>query len=552
MNRREQKQLARTGKPVIKLHFLGAAGGVTGSLNLVEVFAREKVTRFILDVGLHVDNERADHQNRLPKGMTMKDIDFVVISHAHLDHSGLLPKMMLDGFTGPAYCTPATRDLMEILLPDSGHIQEEKVERLNRRNERKAAETASGKTTDTSTGKGGRNGGKYGKRNGVKGGGAKSLTAPATESRKPLYTEEDGRESMKLVRTIDYSVRTKLADDIYVTFTDAGHLLGSAVVLMEMGAGANKKSLCFTGNVGRGTMPVLKSLEAIKGADYVITESTYGNRLHVVRDRHARLADIVNKAYERAKSGSKSNGSGVILIPAFAVGRAQIVLDDLRQLIADGAIPNLRVYLDGRMSIKATEVHRKHAELLNAETAAVIAAGKDPFSTPRFELAREWPDSARLQEAQSEPILVVGSSGMANGGRIVSHLTKRLPHKENTVVFVGYQGTGTLGNALVRFAEGNPFVERTGPVDPTAAPKTVNVQGKPLKVRATVEFMSDYSGHADYMDIINWLGKFTQKPKMVFMVHGDEDALEGMRDQVATRLRWNATVPKAREVFELS
>ncbi len=556
MNRREQKELARTGKPVIKLHFLGAAGGVTGSLNLVEVFSREKVTRFILDVGLHVDDEKADHQNRLPKGMSMKDIDFVVISHAHLDHSGLLPKMMKDGFKGPAYCTPATRDLMEILLPDSGHIQEEKVERFNRRNERKAAEAAAAPVVNAKpAGKGGhktskKTGAKGGQKDNTKGGAVQSA---APVSRKPLYTEEDARESMKLVRTIDYGVKTKLADDIFLTFTDAGHLLGSAVVMMEMGAGAQKRSLCFTGNVGRGEMPVLKTLEAIKGADYVITESTYGNRRHVVRDRHARLADIVNKAYERAKAGSKSNGSGVILIPAFAVGRAQIVLDDLRQLIAAKAIPNLKVYLDGRMSIAATEVHRKHAELLNAETAAVIAAGGDPFATPRFELAKEWPDSARLQEPQSEPILVVGSSGMANGGRIVSHLTKRLPHKENTVVFVGYQGTGTLGNALVRFAEGNPFVERTGPVqDDESKPKTVNIQGKPTRVRATVEFMSDYSGHADYMDIINWLGKFTRKPKTTFMVHGDTDALEGMREQVATRLHWNAVVPKAREVFELS
>lgn len=551
MNRREQKELARTGKPIIKLHFLGAAGGVTGSLNLVEVFSREKVTRFILDVGLHVDDEKADHQNRLPKGMSMKDIDFVVISHAHLDHSGLLPKMMKDGFKGPAYCTPATRDLMEILLPDSGHIQEEKVERLNRRNQRKAAEAAlPDAISDKSNDKGGRRNSKKG---GGKSGGVQSATASAPAPRKPLYTEEEARESMKLVRTIEYGKRTKLADDIFVTFTDAGHLLGSAVVLMEMGAGSQKRSLCFTGNIGRGKMPVLKSLEAIKGADYVITESTYGNRRHVVRDRHARLADIINRAHERAKVGSKANGAGVILIPAFAVGRVQVVLDDLRQLMAAGAIPDLKVYLDGRMSIKATEVHRKHAGLLNAETQKVIAAGGDPFATPRFELAKEWPDSARLQEPQTEPIIVVGSSGMANGGRIVSHLAKRLSHKENTVVFVGYQGTGTLGNALVRFAEGNPFVERKGPVkSDEGTPKTVNVQGKPTRVRATVEFMSDYSGHGDCMDIVNWLGKFSQKPKMTFMVHGDEDALEGMRNEVATRLRWKATVPKAREVFELS
>lgn len=549
MNRRQQKELARTGKPVTKLHFLGSAGGVTGSMMLVEYFSRDKITRFLLDVGLHVDQQKLDFQNRLPKGLTPKDIDFVVISHAHLDHSGYLPKLMKDGFTGPAYCTPATRDLMEILLPDSGYLQEEAA---NRFNQRRARQTSGQAAAPAGGGKG-----RHGKgKRGVKSGGNWPAGELNESVRKPLYTEEEARASMSCVRTIEYSVKTELADDIFVTFTDAGHILGSAVVTMEIGSGPHKRSLCFTGNIGRGKVPVLNSLEQIKGADYVITESTYGNRLHQNRDRHERLAGIINRACERARVHGKTSGAGVILIPAFAVGRAQIVLDDLRQLMASGAIPKLKTYLDGRMSVKATEVHRKYANLLNAETRAVIDAGGDPFATPRFEICREWADSAKLQEPQSEPIIVVGSSGMANGGRIVSHLSRRLAYRENTVVFVGYQGTGTLGNALVRFAEGNPFTER----NTTAAkagrddvnPKTANVQGKPIKVRATIEFMSDYSGHADYMDIINWLGKFKQKPRMTFAVHGDEEALEGMRSQIKSRLRWTVTVPKSREVFEIS
>ncbi|MBX3152021.1 MBL fold metallo-hydrolase [Candidatus Obscuribacterales bacterium] len=562
MNKRMQKELARTGKPVYRLHFLGSAGGVTGSLMLVEMFSREGAKRFLLDVGLHVDQQSLDFQNRLPKGMTGKDIDFVVISHAHLDHSGYLPKLIKEGFTGPAYCTPATFDLMEILLPDSGFLQEEAVKRFNNRLTRRAEagnQSASQNTAVSKGGKvrGGADGGKQKGKRGVKAvavNASASAVADAPRLRQPLYTEEEARASLKCVKTIDYNVRTKLAEDIFVTFTDAGHILGSAVVTMDLGSGANKRSLCFTGNIGRDNPPVLQTLAQIKGADYVITESTYGNRVHKVRDRHARLAEIINKGYERAKQGKK-DGAGVILIPAFAVGRAQIVLDDLRQLMDKKMIPNLKTYLDGRMSIKATDVHRKHANLLNAETQAVINAGGDPFATPRFELCREWTDSARLQEPQSEPIIVVGSSGMANGGRIVSHLSKRLSGPENTVVFVGYQGTGTLGNALVRFADGNPFSERNSTAhkaNSDATPKTANVAGKSIKVRATVEFMSDYSGHADGVDICRWLGKFKQTPKNTFVVHGDDDALAGMRDQIVSRLHWDVTIPKAREVFELS
>ncbi len=537
MNRRQQKELARTGKPKIKLHVLGAAGGVTGSLNLVEFFTRDKVTRFLLDVGLHVDQNKLDFQNRLPKGMTGADIDFVVISHAHLDHSGYLPKLIKCGFKGPAYCTAATRDLMEILLPDSGYLQEEAVKRFNARNARREETASASEKTK----------GRQSKRKG-----AKAPEKLSISERQPLYTEQEARASMSCVKTFEYDVRTKLADGVFVTFTDAGHILGSAVVTVEMGSGSDKRTLCFTGNIGRDNPPVLSTLKAVKGADYVITESTYGNRQHLKRDRHQRLAEIINNAHARALSKDRTNGAGVILIPAFAVGRAQIVLDDLRQLIAKGAIPNLKVYLDGRMSIKATEVHRKHGELLNDETRAFIAGGGDPFSTPRFELCREWTDSAKLQEPQTEPIIVVGSSGMANGGRIVSHLAKRLSHKENTVVFVGYQGTGTLGNTLVRFAEGNPFEKRKEPVEgETPTPKTANVQGKSLRVRATVEFMSDYSGHADHVDVVNWMSKFKQKPKMALVVHGDEDALIGMRDQIQQRLRWNVVIPKAREVFDL-
>jgi predicted metal-dependent RNase len=320
----------------------------------------------------------------------------------------------------------------------------------------------------------------------------------------------------------------------------------------------------------------------------------------VARDRQAHLAEIVNQAYERAMKANGKSGRGVILIPAFAVGRVQAVLDDLRQLAEARKIPNLEVVLDGRMSIAATEVHRKHGNLLNQKVKAVMAAGGDPFAPPRFRLAREWQDSVKLQEAQSEPLIIIGSSGMAAGGRIVSHLQARLGGRENTVVFVGYQGTGTLGNALTRFAQGSPNSSFRDGKQPAATASnqssgtagkqpsgkagnqssgsagnqpsgtagnqssgkagnqssgshtTVSIQGKPVRVRATIEFMSDYSGHADYHDIVTWMARFTQKPKLTFVVHGDGDALAGMRDNIVSRLGWDVVIPKPREVFELS
>ncbi len=533
MNRREQKELARTGEEIVKLHVLGAAGGVTGSLNLVEVFRRDKTFRFLLDVGLHLEEAKADFQNRLPKGLKASDIDMAVISHAHIDHSGYLPKLIKNGFKGPVYVTPATQDLLGILLPDSGYLQEEEAKRRNKRRAKQLEAEADQPAKP----------GKRPKKAAVQ------PEAPAPQFT-ALYTEAEARASLAYLKPLEYNVRHELLEDIAVTFTDAGHILGSAVVNVEIGRGSRKRTLCFSGNIGRYNMPVLQDMKQIAGADYLIVESTYGNRLHKVRDRQAHMAEVIKGAYERALEKDGKEGCGVILIPAFAVGRAQVVLDDLRQLMESGAIPSIPVYLDGRMSASATEIHRKHANLLNAETRAVFAAGKDPFKTPRYSVCKDWQDSAKLQEAQNEPIIIVGSSGMANGGRIVSHLAKRLSGRNNTVLFVGYQGTGTLGHSLVRFAQGGP-VEESKPTKGDA-PKTVNVQGKTIKVRATVEFMSDFSAHADYSDTIRWMKGFRRKPKLTLAVHGDTDALAGLQKHVSDALKWEVVVPKPREVFDLS
>lgn len=541
MTKREMRRVARTGQALIKLHVLGSAHQVTGSLMLFEYIERERTIRFLLDCGLTVEHERADFENRLPAGITAADIDFVVLSHAHIDHSGYVPRLFKLGFKGPVYVTHATRELLQIMLPDSGFLQEEAARRANER-ARRLSQKASQEQGARGKDAGDR------KRHGQA---ARRQNAPKpVRHEEPLYTKADAEASLSLMRGIDYDRKVKLAENVYVTFTEAGHILGAAVVTLDIGAGSSKRTFCFTGNIGRGKMPLLRAAKAVRSADYVMSESTYGNRLHEKRDRLEVLAGILNRAVERAQKGSTRHGAGVILIPAFAVGRAQTVLNDIRQLMADGRIPELKVYVDSPMTIRSTEVHRRHPELLDDATRELMATGADPFRTPGLVEVMERTGSEKLDEPMEKPVIIIGSSGMASGGRIVQHLKSRLPGRQNTVVFVGYQGTGTLGQQLIgkdaRTALGGTTVEPT-----TASVRTVRIYGEPVRVYATIEFMSDYSAHGDYADILAWLSRFERKPKTIFLVHGDEEAIDSLKERIETSLRWDVCVPKVKETFVL-
>ncbi len=491
-------------KPRIKLHFLGSAGEVTGSMILVEVFNFWKTTRFLLEVGLHQENESVNRSYRLPKGIRPKDIDFAIISHAHIDHSGYLPKLIADGFRGQVYSHPATRDLLKFLLPDSGRLQTLAADRENQEN---------GLGKDTT-------GGAKGKR------GVKRVY--------PIYTAEQGRSAVWGIKAIKYDRTYKLTRDIRVQFTDAAHILGAAVVTVTIGKGAAKRVICFTGNVGRDGMPYLKNLAAVAEADYIICESTYGDKLHDKRDRLTVLADIINEGYERAKDRDPETGCGAIVIPAFAVGRVQTVLYDLRELMAAGRIPVMPVFLDSPMAIEATKVHRKHTNLYNAAAQALLKQGIDPFSPPRYTECKKWSESRKLDKALDEPTIIIGSSGMAAGGRILQHLEKRLPSTKNTCIFVGYQGTGVLGHTLVN--------ER---------PQEVLIHGKLVKVNATIQYMSDYSGHADYEELIKWFRNFRRPPRKLFLVHGDKETLPTFKGHIEKALKWNVIIPEARQCFDL-
>jgi len=280
-------------------------------------------------------------------------------------------------------------------------------------------------------------------------------------------------------------------------------------------------------------MPIIKNLAPVKQADYLISEGTYGDKLHERRDRQTAFAEVIRQAYERAKRPDGKFGHGVIVIPAFAVGRVQSVLFDLRQLMLSKRIPQMPVVVDSPMAIKATEVFRKHADLYNPEAQRLSLSG-DLFTTPEYAEVQDWKQSVKLDEPTNKPTIVVGSSGMASGGRIMRHLQNRLPGKNNTIVFIGYQGMGTLGRQLV-----------------TPEVRDVRVAGKPVRVRATVTYLKDYSGHADYEDILRWMSAFQRKPSKMFLVHGEPESLEALKTRIEGRLHTNVTIPKCREYVDL-
>lgn len=508
MSHRERKRLARSGQSQVRLHFLGATRTVTGSLHFFEYTQNGETTRFFLDMGLNQETDSLNHQNRLPAGIKAGDVHFGIFSHAHIDHTGFFPKLVKDGFRGKVYCTPATLDLVSLLLPDSGYLQEEEARRATKRASKK-------ETTEKVVGK-------------------RKQTDNQARVSEPLYTEQEARDCLAQLQAVDYDQVVEVAPGIRLKLTNAAHILGAAVVTLDLGTGSKKRTVVFSGDLGRPNMPILQDVAAVKRADYVICEGTYGDRRHQQRNRQEVLAAHINAAYERARKPHKKFGHGVIVIPAFAVGRVQAVLYDLRCLMEQKQIPEIPVFVDSPMAIRATAIYRSYKHLYNKQSSAFVAKGKDLFRTPRYAELMEYPQSLRLQEPASEPIIVVGSSGMATGGRIMQHLENRLPGEQNTVLFIGYQGQGTLGRQLLE-----PTVD------------TVRIAGNDVRVRATILQMADYSGHGDSADIVAWLAKLQGKPKRLFLVHGDEDSLMALKETLAVQLRFDVSIPRYREVFDL-
>lgn len=452
----------------MELTFLGATGTVTGSKYLLK--SGEK--QILIDCGLFQGLKQLRLKNWAKLPINPREIDAVVLTHAHIDHSGYLPLLVKNGFSGRVYCSEATRDLCEILLPDSAHLQEEEAEYANRR--------------------------------------GFSKHHPAL----PLYTQEDAIKALGQLTPVNYEQDVDLGDDLVLRFSPNGHILGSAFVRIH-----NKKtSVLFSGDIGRPNDILMKAPVRIKQADYLLLESTYGNRLHESDDPQVKLAAIINKTVKR---------KGVVLIPVFAVGRAQELLYYIHLLKSSGAIAHdIPVYLNSPMAVDATEIfmHHRGEHRLTPEQCSAL--------NRTAHMVNSVEESRALNETKG-PMIILSASGMASGGRVVHHLKAFAPKSNNTILFVGFQAAGTRGAAMLDGAE------------------SIKIHGQYVPVHADVAFISNLSAHADYSEILDWLGGFETPPKKTFIVHGEPVAADAMRVHIEEKLKWQVVMPEYLETVVL-
>ena len=461
----------------MRLSFYGATETVTGSKFLLEAGGK----RILIDCGLFQGMKELRLRNWDEPPLDPKSVDAMVLTHAHIDHTGYVPRFVRQGFRGPIYGTAATVDLLRILLPDSAHLQEEEAEFRNKHKRTKHD--------------------------------------PAL----PLYTMEDADAALRLVRPLEFLKPHSLAPGLEFDLLHAGHILGSSFVRFH----SEGKTVLFTGDFGRFGTPIIKDPAMVESADYLLLESTYGNRLHGDRDGNSgkfRLRDIIVETAERG---------GTVIIPSFAVGRAQEILYYMRELEEAGEIPVLPVYVDSPMAIDAFEVFHDHPEEHDLAMNGLKNAGRNPLSTQKVSFTRTVQESKNINE-HSYPAIIISANGMATGGRIVHHLMHRLPDARNSIVFVGFQAAGTRGRYLVEGA------------------KTIRIYGMDYPVRAQIHSLQGFSAHGDYNEILRWLSNFKSPPKKTFLVHGEPRAIVGMQQRLAERFpAWPVTVPKYRETFEL-
>jgi metallo-beta-lactamase family protein len=460
------------------MRFLGAAGTVTGSRYLV----RAPGGLVLVDAGLFQGMKELRQRNWEPFPVPAASLDAVVLTHAHIDHTGAVPLLVRGGFRGPILCTPATRDLLHLLLPDSGRLQEEEARYANRRGYSKHAPDA-----------------------------------------RPLYTEEEAVRALRLLEPIAYGARRELRPGVAVTFHRAGHILGSAHVLMELALeGGRARRVLFSGDLGRYGVPILPDPEGAPAADELLVECTYGDRLHEGAPREELRAAVL-EAVQRG---------GALLVPAFAIGRTQELLFDLRALEAAGEIPPLPVFVDSPMAVDATPLYLAHREDHDDEMAALLAAGVEPLRPSRLAFARA-PEQSKAINRVEGPCIIISASGMATGGRILHHLANRLPDERTTVLLVGYQAAGTRGWSLQHGA------------------KILRIHGEEIPVKARIVTLSGYSAHGDKDEVARWLATLPRPPERVFCVHGEGAPLAATAQRLAAQ-GWNAVVPRHLEEFSLA
>lgn len=465
----------------MKISFHGAARTVTGSFFVLET----DTVRFAVDCGLFQGKSAVKERNYQPFRLEPADLDFLVLTHAHIDHSGLIPKLCAQGFKGPIFCTFATADLASILLPDSAHIQETEVERKNRK-----------------------------------------LTRAGQPLLTPTYTIEDAELCMEQFRPFGYDEILKPAPGVEMRLRDAGHILGSAIIEVWVTESTGQTKLVFSGDLGNTSQRIIKDPTFIENADYLILESTYGDRLH---QANTTRMDQLLEAIEFTK-----RKGGNLIIPAFAVERTQDLIYDLNLLYKQGKLPTeQKIYIDSPLAIAATEIFKRSAEFYDNETRQLLMEGADPFLLPNLNYSRTREDSVKLNESISGNI-VISASGMCDAGRIKHHLKHNLWRADSTILFVGYQAFGTLGRRLV---DGE---------------KLVRIHGEQVAVKADIVQIDGYSAHADQAGIMAWLKRFSTLPRGIFLVHGEEQSQANLAELIQKELGIPVSVPDWLDEFDLA
>ena len=473
----------------MKITFLGATKIVTGSNFLVEAAGK----KFLVDCGMYQGRAELEEDNYNPFEFNPAEIDFMLLTHAHIDHSGRIPKLYNDGFKGTIYAHKATCDLCSIMLPDSGHIQEMESEWKNKKRQRK---------------------------------GEKPL--------EPLYTAEDAINCLELFLPIKYDEIIPIDENIYVRFNDAGHMLGSSIIEVWAKEDGKETKAVFSGDIGNNDIPLLNSPTMIENCDYLVMESTYGSRLHMKNDEKAEM--FLNIVSETIDNG------GTVVIPSFAVGRTQEILYELNKIKEKRndeefkrkykTLMSVPVYVDSPLAISATEIFRENTDLFEDEIREAMERGDNPLEFPGLKFARTADESKALNESQ-EPSIIISASGMCDVGRIKHHLKHNIWNPKNTILFVGYQAPGTLGHQIVNGAE------------------KVKIFGEEFAVNARIEYIEGYSGHADQEWLMNFIYSFITKPKHIFLVHGEEESQEVLKNKILEETGIGVSIPEFGETYEL-
>jgi metallo-beta-lactamase family protein len=470
----------------MKLTFWGAARTVTGSMHEVTVSG----SRYLLDCGLYQGHRKQAREVNGNLPFPASSVDAVLLSHAHTDHTGNLPTLVKNGYAGPVYATPATTDLCHAMLPDSAYLQEKDAEFLKKRKHRRRSI-------------------------GIE---------DETEIVEPLYSIADAEATLRLFSPRLCSLPYRAGPGLTATHIEAGHMLGSTSLYLELSEAGKKSRLAFSGDIGRVNLPIIRDPQPMPPADYAIMESTYGDRLH--KDPGAvkeKLAEAINRTAARG---------GKLIAPAFAVGRTQQVVLLLHELFNEGRCPRIPIFVDSPLAVNVTEVFRRHPYLFNDDTNNFLVNGEDPFGFSQLRYVREVSESKALNDMRG-PMMIISASGMCEAGRILHHLANNIEDGRNTILITGYMAENTLGRKIV---DKQP---------------EVNIFGEPRRLRAEVVKLNELSGHADQQELLGWLEPMAATLKRVFLVHGENSQSAALAQAIQQRYRIPVSVPGRGESFEL-